>query len=240
MAKDKSDPTIQQLRATTPREPVYRQGFDYQHNPAWRIFRIMAEFVSGFEFISQFENIVTVFGSSRQKEKQPHYEEAVKLGKRLAEEGYTVVTGGGPGIMQGANEGATRGGGISIGLNISLPSEQKLNPYVGKSMNFHHFYARKVMLAYASQAYVFFPGGFGTLDEFFEMATLVQTGKMEGQIPILLYGKDYWAGLLKWLDSVVEANYHAISPQDRKIFTVVDTVEEVVKIIKRSPKREPL
>ena len=96
------------------------------------------------------------------------------------------------------------------------------------------------MLAYASQAYVFFPGGFGTLDEFFEMATLVQTGKMEGQIPILLYGKDYWAGLLKWLDSVVEANYHAISPQDRKIFTVVDTVEEVVKIIKRSPKREPL
>ncbi len=208
-------------------------SFDYQHNPSWRIFRIMAEFVDGFNFISQFEKSVTFFGSSRFTEKNKHYRAAQKLAHMLAKEGYTIISGGGPGIMEAANKGALEGGGESVGLNIQLPFEQRINPYVKKALAFNFFFTRKVMLAFSARAYVFFPGGYGTLDEAFEIITLRQTHKIHPRIPIILVGKDYWGPLCKWLAENAMKKHGTIDRQEIKLFDLVDTAEEAFAIIKK-------
>ncbi len=195
----------------------------------WRIFRIMAEFVEGFQFLSQFNREVSIFGSARLKEDHKWYQEARRLGQLLAECGFTTITGGGPGIMEAANRGAMEREGISVGINIQLPLEQRINPYVNKGRGFHYFFTRKIMLAASAQAYVFFPGGFGTLDEMFEMITLIQTGKSI-RIPIVLVGKSFWRPLFDWVDAQM-IPHKLIAPEDRAIYRIVDTAEEAFDII---------
>ena len=202
----------------------------------WRIFRIMAEFVEGFEFLSGSSREVTFFGSARLKKSNRWYKEAEKLGKMLAQCGFTVITGGGPGIMEAGNKGAKEGGGVSIGLNIQLPTEQRVNPYVTKGRGFHYFFTRKVMLAASAQAYVYFPGGFGTLDEFFEMITLIQTGKMQ-RIPVVCVGKEFWSGLFEWVVKVQLDEYKVIAAKDMDLFQVVDTAQEAFDLVSTSTER---
>lgn len=208
-----------------------RPGFDYINNPTWRIFRIMSEFVDGFSFLAQFDKTVTFFGSARLPDDHPYYQLARDLGTRLAQQGYTIVTGGGPGIMQAGNQGATEAGGNSVGLNIQLPMEQRMNPYVKQSISFHYFFSRKVMLDFSAEAYVFFPGGFGTLDEFFELITLVQTGKMERNVPVILVGRKFWEPLIGWMEAVMLNDLHTIKANDLKTWTLTDDLEEVVKAV---------
>ncbi len=201
----------------------------------WRIFRIMAEFVDGFQFLSELKKEVSIFGSARTKEGDQEYEKARKLAYLLGKEGFTMVTGGGPGIMEAANRGAKEAGVPSVGLNIQLPSEQRVNKYVTKGIPFHYFFSRKVMLSAAAQAYVFFPGGFGTLDEMSELVTLIQTKKME-PLPIILVGKKFWTPFLTWVHDDMTKNGR-ISAEDEKICQLVDTPEEALKIIKKSKAR---
>ena len=195
----------------------------------WRIFRIMAEFVDGFEELKDIGPAVSIFGSSRIKANHPYYRDAEKTAQLLVKAGYAVITGGGPSIMEAGNKGATKAGGKSIGLNIDLPFEQKPNKYIKTLINFHYFFCRKVMFVKYAKAFVIFPGGFGTLDELFESVTLIQTERME-KFPVILVGSDYWAGLLDWMNKMVlgEGN---IGPKDLNIFSVVDTPGDVVKII---------
>ncbi len=202
----------------------------------WRIFRIMAEFIEGFEFLSKSCREVTFFGSARLKPTSPWYKEAEKLGGILATNGFTVITGGGPGIMEAANKGAFENGGESMGLNIQLPTEQRINPYVLKSMGFHYFFTRKVMLAASAQAYIFFPGGFGTMDEFFEIITLIQTKKM-ASIVCICVGKDYWGGLNDFIQNKLVGEYKTIDPEDMALYHIVDTAEEAFELIKDSKER---
>lgn len=202
----------------------------------WRIFRIMAEFVEGFQFLSEFTNEVTVFGSARFKSNHRWYKVAREFGQLCATHGFTIITGGGPGIMEAANRGAAEKGGESIGLNIQLPMEQRINKYVTRGRGFHYFFTRKVMLAASAQAYVYFPGGFGTMDELFEMVTLIQTGKMQ-HIPIVLVGHDFWDPLLAWIEETMRDREKTVSPKDMKIFQVVDTAEEALDLIKNSTER---
>ncbi len=208
------------------------ESFDFERNPSWRIFRIMAEFVDGFHFISKFEKSVTFFGSARFDERDEHYRAAQKLARLLAKAGYTVITGGGPGIMEAANKGAVEGGGESVGLNIQLPFAQRINPYVKKGMAFNYFFTRKVMLAFSAEAYIFFPGGYGTLDEAFEMITLRQTHKINPRVPIVLIGRDYWEPLAEWLRENALEKHGTIDEEEMKLFAVVDTPEEALAIIK--------
>jgi uncharacterized protein (TIGR00730 family) len=211
--------------------------FDFAEDANWRIFRIMAEFVEGFEFLAPLRHEVTVFGGARLTEDSQWYREAQKLGKILAENGFTMITGGGPGIMEAANRGASEGNGPSIGLDIELPEEQRRNPYVKKGVGFHYFFTRKVMLSASAQAYIFFPGGFGTLDEFFEMSTLIQTKKME-DVPIVCVGKDFWQPLDSWVREKMLQEYGTIVTSDTEIYKIVDTAEEVLELIKDSPERK--
>jgi hypothetical protein len=202
----------------------------------WRIFRIMAEFVEGFQFLAESSREVSIFGSARFDAKNPWYKEARKLGGLLAKAGFTVITGGGPGVMEAANRGAFEAKGESLGLNIQLPKEQRTNPYVTRSRAFHYFFTRKVMLAAAAQAYVFFPGGFGTLDEALELVTLVQTGKMQ-KIPVILVGRKFWGPWLEWVNQTLVREYKTVSREETKLYQVVDTAEEALKIIKTAPDR---
>ena len=202
----------------------------------WRIFRIMAEFVEGFQFLAESTKEVSIFGSTRFKETDPWYVEARKLGRLLAKGGYTVITGGGPGIMEAANRGVFEKDGQSLGLNIQLPSEQRANPYLTRGHDFHYFFTRKVMLAAAAQAYVFFPGGFGTLDEATELITLIQTKKMQ-PIPIILVGKDFWQPFLDWIGGTLVKKYKTIREDDMATFQLVDTAEEAFRIIRKAPDR---
>ncbi len=211
-------------------------GFDFDHNPTWRIFRIMAEFIDGYQFLAQFDKTVTFFGSARTTPDNPHYEQATELAAMVARAGYAVISGGGPGIMEAANKGANSAGGESVGLNIELPTEQRMNPYVTKSIGFNYFFARKVMMNISAWAYVFFPGGFGTLDEFFELITLEQTNKVERHVPIVLVGKDFWLPLCGWLRQYVLSR-GAINPEDLELWTVVDTAEEAFALIQQSKPR---
>ena len=206
------------------------------HEITWRIFRIMAEFVEGFQFLSTSSREVTIFGSARFKPSSPWYKEARKLGAILADCGFTVTTGGGPGIMEGANRGAFERGGDSLGLNIQLPTEQRINPYVTRSRAFHYFFTRKVMLAASAQAYVYFPGGFGTMDELFEMITLIQTGKMQ-PIPIILVGKKFWGPMIKWIEKTMRDEHKTIGKKDLDIIQVVNTAEEAFALIEDSEDR---
>ncbi len=211
-------------------------GFDFDHNPTWRIFRIMAEFIDGFEFLAQFDKSVTFFGSARMGEDDPHYGLAVELAGLVAQEGYAVISGGGPGVMEAVNKGAHQAGGESVGLNIQLPTEQRINQYVSKSIGFNYFFARKVMMNISAWAYVFFPGGFGTLDEFFELITLAQTDKIERHVPIILVGKDFWLPLCGWLRQYVLSR-GAIVPEDLELWNVVDSADEAMALIRGSKPR---
>ncbi|HEV2235317.1 MAG TPA: TIGR00730 family Rossman fold protein [Ktedonobacterales bacterium] len=201
------------------------------NDPTWRIFRIMSEFVDGFQFLSDVHHSVTIFGSARLPLTDPLYEQARRLGGMLARQGYTVVTGGGPGIMQAGNQGAFEAGGRSVGLNIELPHEQRTNPYVKQSKSFHYFFSRKVMLDFSADAFVFFPGGFGTLDEFFELVTLRQTGKLHNAVPIVLIGSDYWAPLCAWMRQALLERFRAIAPEDLTIWSLTDDLDEALRLI---------
>jgi uncharacterized protein (TIGR00730 family) len=196
----------------------------------WRIFRIMAEFVDSFETLSQLGPAVTVFGSARTLPNDPCYQATVRLGKELAKHGLAVITGGGPGIMEAANKGAAGAGGSSVGLNIELPFEQKGNRYANIPIQFHYFFSRKVCFVKYSMGFVYMPGGFGTLDELFEVLTLVQTQRIPA-FPLILYGRDYWAGLMRWMKSRLEAEQKYISKGDLRLVQLVDSVEEAVEIV---------
>jgi hypothetical protein len=195
----------------------------------WRIFRIMAEFVDSFETLSQTGPAVTVFGSARVSPKDPNYQAAVELAKGLAKHNLVVITGGGPGIMEAANKGAALAKGRSVGLNIQLPREQTINRFANIPINFHYFFARKVCFVKYSVGFVFMPGGFGTLDEFFEVVTLVQTQRIP-QFPLILFGKKHWQGLIRWMKDRLEGTEY-ISPGDLELFTITDDPQETVDII---------
>ncbi len=195
----------------------------------WRIFRIMAEFVDSFETLSHLGPAVTVFGSARTKPTDPYYKAAVAISRGLAKHHLAVITGGGPGIMEAANRGAAEAKGKSVGLNIELPFEQKGNRYANVPVNFHYFFSRKVCFVKYSMGFVFMPGGFGTLDEFFEVVTLVQTERIS-RLPLICYGKDYWGGLLKWAKTSLDKGGY-ISPGDLDLITLTDDPDEVVKQI---------
>jgi uncharacterized protein (TIGR00730 family) len=210
-------------------DEVIKKLVAHEEEP-WRIFRIMSEFVEGFEVLSKIGPAVSIFGSARKMTKdEPHYKVAQEIAFKLSKKGFAIITGGGPGIMEAANRGAKQAKGMSIGLNIQIPTEQKPNPFINKLLQFRYFFCRKVMFVKYAQAYVILPGGFGTLDEFFEAITLIQTGRSES-FPVVLVGKKYWQGLLKWLNSTV-LKAGSIQANDLKIFKLVDTSEEAVKII---------
>src|SRR5213076_1753118 len=195
----------------------------------WRIFRIMAEFVDSFETLSQVGPAVTIFGSARAARSDSWYKAAVELGRELAKHDFAVITGGGPGIMEAANKGAAEGKGKSVGLNIELPFEQKPNRYANVPIHFHYFFSRKVCFVKYSNGFVFLPGGFGTLDEFFEIITLVQTQRIP-RFPLILFGSHYWKGLLQWLQATVEHN-RFINPDDLALLTLTDDVREAIELI---------
>lgn len=235
--KNNNDHTCRIPLTKEEREYCESQGIQPKMSDiTWRVFRIMAEFVEGFQFLASFKNEVTIFGSARFPAESKWYQEAVKMGKLLAENGYTVVTGGGPGIMEGGNRGAYEAGGESVGINIELPMEQRVNPYVKKARGFHYFFTRKVALAASAQAYIYFPGGYGTMDEFFEILTLIQTEKSE-KIPIVCVGKEYWDPLVDWLKSDMYGKFDAIHAEDLDLFKVVDTAEEALEVVKKSVPR---
>ncbi len=197
---------------------------------SWRLFKIIAEFVDGFEILPKVYPAITIFGSSRTLPEHPDYCKAEKLGRLLAKAGFSVITGGGPGIMEAANKGAYEEGGYSVGINIKLPLEQEANPYTNIKLEFKYFFVRKVMMAKYSVAFVFFPGGFGTLDEMFEILTLVQTRKIR-PIPIVLVGKNFWEPLYQWFENFLVST-NKISSCDLELFKILEEPEEVVTYIK--------
>lgn len=201
---------------------------------SWRVFRIMAEFVEGFETLAQVGSAVTIFGSARTGPRDQYYRAAMETGRLLANAGFTVITGGGPGIMEAANKGAFEAGGKSVGLNISLPQEQEANRYQTITLDFRYFYARKVMFVKYASAFICFPGGFGTLDEFFETLTLMQTLKIEA-FPILLYGTPFWTGLVEWMRR--QMNPHFIDVEDTDIFRLVDRPQDALALVREGQKR---
>ena len=200
----------------------------------------MAEFVEGFQFLADYKKTVSFFGSTKFDERNEHYQEALELARLLAEDGFTVITGGGPGIMEAANRGAAEVSKDhqSVGINIELDIAQRKNPYVQRSAAFHYFFTRKVMLSASAQAYVFFPGGFGTLDEMTEMITLVQTGKIPKNVPIILFGKAYWQPFLDWVNMTMCQKYRYVEKEEVAIIQLVDTVEDAVKIIRKTSERK--
>lgn len=200
---------------------------------SWRIFRIMSEFVEGFEVLAKLDKAVSVFGSARTKPHDPFYRAAHETSRLLAKQGYAIITGGGPGIMEAGNKGAFDAGGESVGLNISLPHEQESNSYQTVSLDFHYFYARKVMFVKYADAFICFPGGFGTLDEFAEVLTLIQTLKIE-PFPVILYGSRFWTGLVDWMKQQLVPSF--IDPEDVEIFRIVDTPADAVKMVTRGVK----
>ena len=208
---------------------------------SWQIFKIMSEFVQGFETMSKIGPCVSVFGSARTKPDNKYYKQAEEIGYLLTQSGYGVISGGGPGIMEAANKGASRGEGKSVGLNIELPFEQSSNPYIDndKLINFDYFFVRKVMFVKYAQGFIVLPGGVGTLDELFEAITLIQTQKI-GKFPIVLVGKTYWEGLLVWIKEIMLAKEQNISIEDLDLFNLVDTPAEAVDIINNFYKKYTL
>ncbi|MCF6213203.1 MAG: TIGR00730 family Rossman fold protein [Flavobacteriaceae bacterium] len=202
-------------------------------NDSWAIFKIMAEFVNGYEQLSRIGPCVSIFGSARTKPENSNYLLAEEIAFKLTQNGFGVVTGGGPGIMEAGNKGAFRGNGVSVGLNIELPFEQHFNPYIDKDKNleFDYFFVRKVMFVKYSQGFVVMPGGFGTLDELFEALTLIQTEKI-GRFPIVLVGSEFWSGLLDWIKSTLLKKYKTVSEENLDLFSIVDTADEAVEHFK--------
>jgi uncharacterized protein (TIGR00730 family) len=203
--------------------------FGFTKEDPWRIFRIMAEFVDSFETMSNVGPAVTVFGSARARPGDPYYKQTVALARGLAKHDLAVITGGGPGIMEAANKGAAQGQGRSVGLNIELPMEQTGNRYANVPVNFHYFFARKVCFVKYSLGFVFMPGGYGTLDEFFEVVTLVQTHRIP-RFPLILFGSAYWKGLLRWMQATLEQG-RFISTGDLDLATVTDDVDQAIELI---------
>jgi len=212
-------------------EAHYKGWNEIKTNDSWALFKIMGEFVNGYEKMSAIGPCVSIFGSARSEEDNKYYQLAVSIAKRIAEAGYGIITGGGPGIMEAGNRGANLAGGTSVGLNIDLPFEQHDNPYIDKdkSLDFDYFFVRKVMFVKYSQGFVVMPGGFGTLDELFEAITLIQTNKIE-KFPIILVGSEFWSGLMDWIKTTM-LNAGNISPHDLDLIQIVDTEDEVVEII---------
>lgn len=210
-------------------------------NDSWAIFKIMAEFVNGYETMGRIGPCVSIFGSARTKADSPNYILAEKIAYKISKAGYGVITGGGPGIMEAGNKGAHLGGGTSVGLNIELPFEQHFNPYIDgdKNLNFDYFFVRKVMFVKYSQGFVVMPGGFGTMDELFEAITLIQTKKV-AKFPIILVGTSFWSGLLDWIKTVLVEKELTVSPEDLNLFKIVDTAEEVVEILDKFYKKYDL
>jgi uncharacterized protein (TIGR00730 family) len=204
---------------------------EIKSNDSWSIFKIMAEFVEAYDKMAKAGPCVAIFGSARTKSNHPHYIQAVELAERLASTGYGVITGGGPGIMEAGNKGAKQGGGVSVGLNIDLPFEQFHNQYIDRDhfLEFDYFFVRKVIFVKYSQAFVIMPGGFGTLDEFFEALTLIQTKKIARR-PIVLFGVAYWKGLFEWVQQTMLSQQY-ISPSDLELFKLTDDIEEAVQFI---------
>jgi len=196
---------------------------------SWLLFKIMGEFVNGFEQMGLIGPCVSIFGSARTKPEHPVYQQTVAIAEKIVQHGFGVITGGGPGLMEAANKGAQQGGGTSVGLNIELPFEQQDNRYIDKDklINFDYFFVRKVMFIKYAQAFVVMPGGFGTLDELFEALTLIQTEKIT-KFPIVLFGSDFWSGLIDWIKKTVLEQYENISPEDLDLIKVVDDVDEAV------------
>ena len=218
---------------TTDQRLLDRRGpSDWVHTDPWRIMRIQAEFVEGFGLLAELGKAVSVFGSARSRPGTPEYELAVEIASGLAEAGYAVITGGGPGIMEAANRGASMAGGVSVGLGIELPMESGLNDYVNVGVEFRYFFVRKTVFVKYSQAFVVLPGGYGTLDELFEALTLVATGKIT-RFPIVLVGSSYWSGMLSWLRETMLAELK-IHPEELNLLQMTDDPEEVVKIIRKA------
>jgi uncharacterized protein (TIGR00730 family) len=223
------DPQIQ--GTTTDQRLLDRRGpTDWVHTDPWRVLRIQSEFVEGFGLLAELPRAVSVFGSARTPRDHPHYAVGVALGAALARAGYAVITGGGPGAMEAANRGASEAGGLSVGLGIELPFEQELNEWVDVGISFRYFFVRKTMFVKYAQAFVILPGGFGTLDELFEALTLVQTRKVT-RFPVILYGSDYWAGLLEWVRSTMVTT-GTINASDLELFTLTDDIDAAVAEIR--------
>lgn len=205
---------------------------EIKSNDSWAIFKIMSEFVNGYEAMGRIGPCVSIFGSARIKPTEKYYLLAEKIAFKISKAGYGVITGGGPGIMEAGNKGSHLAGGISVGLNIELPFEQHFNAYINhdKNLNFDYFFVRKVMFVKYSQAFVVMPGGFGTLDEMFEAITLIQTKKI-GKFPIILVGTAFWSGLIDWIKNVLIEQEKTVSPDDLNLFKIVDTEDEVVDIL---------
>lgn len=198
---------------------------DLKTSETWRVFRILSELVEGFETLNDIGPAVTIFGSARLSAGNKYYDDALAVAKMLADDGFAIITGGGPGVMEGANRGAKKGKAHSIGLNIEIPAEQHLNKYQDISLSFRYFFIRKLMFVKYAMAYIIFPGGFGTIDELFEALTLAQTKKIEA-FPIILYGTGYWKGLIDWMKNTLVAN-GTIDREDFSLFSIVDTPEEI-------------
>lgn len=201
-------------------------------NDSWAIFKIMSEFVNGYEKMGRIGPCVSIFGSARTKNDDKYYHLAEEIAFKISKAGYGVISGGGPGIMEAANKGAHLGGGVSVGLNIDLPFEQHFNPYIDhdKNLQFDYFFVRKVMFVKYSQGFVVMPGGFGTLDELFEAITLIQTKKI-AKFPIILVGTEFWSGLIDWVKTTLLAKYNNVSPEDMNLIKIVDSSQEVVDIL---------
>lgn len=222
---------------TRPHAPTTSSLFEgMDGSMSWRIFRILSEFVEGFDFLSKRSKTVTFFGSARCSFASYGYQQAKKLGYLLGKEGFTIITGGAPGVMEAGNWGAHEAGAPSVGLTIQLPHEERKNQYVKESIGFQHFFTRKVMLSAAAQAYVYFPGGFGTLDELFEIVTLIQTGKMANKVPIVLVGKKFWTPMFDWIRAEMWDENLFIDKQDIELMQLVDTAEEAYEIIMSAKK----
>ena len=218
-------------RGTADRRLLQREPVPVDQADPWRVLRIQAEFVDGFDALAGVGPAVTIFGSARIHEDDPMYGAARAVAKELAEHGFAIITGGGPGVMEAANRGAQEGGGLSVGCNIELPFEQQFNPYVELGIDFHYFFVRKTMFVKYADAFVIFPGGFGTLDELFEALTLIQTGRII-HFPLILFGRAYWDGLMGWVRDRVLAE-RKISPEDVDLMVLTDDVQETCQVIER-------
>ncbi|MAE64245.1 MAG: TIGR00730 family Rossman fold protein [Phycisphaeraceae bacterium] len=217
--------------------PVPSEHADHYSKETWRLFRILAEFVDGFETMNDIGPAVTVFGSARTPRDDEVYRHAVRCGRLLVERGFTVITGGGPGVMEAANRGAFEAQGKSVGLNISLPTEQHANPFQNYELTFRYFFVRKVMFVKYASGFIIFPGGFGTMDEFFESMTLIQTLKID-PFPVVLIGKKFWSGLIDWMRTVMLDEFQNISPEDMDLFRLTDDVDEAVSIVQECHKQK--
>jgi uncharacterized protein (TIGR00730 family) len=232
---DKKLPTEDEQLLASP--PPQLPEHLFLKSDSWRVLRIMGEFVWGFDNLADVSDGVTIFGSARTQPSDPHYQEAVETARLLARAGIAVITGGGPGIMEAANRGALEAGGMSIGCNIELPFEQGSNAYLTRSLNFKFFFVRKMMFVKYATAFIVFPGGYGTLDELFEALTLIQTGKVK-HFPVILFGREYWSGLVDWLTRTVAAE-RKINPADLNLFKVTDDPAEAVAIVVEARAEKP-